>query len=82
MGILTISSEVGGVPEFITDGITGYSHASNSPEAFADAVERARNASDESNRMLLEQAYNTWQNEFSVKAMTEGLVNNYQSLWA
>jgi len=82
LGILTISSEVGGVPEFITDGITGYSHASNSPEAFADAVERARNASDESNRMLLEQAYNTWQNEFSVKAMTEGLVNNYQSLWA
>ncbi len=78
--VLTVCSNVGGVPEFIQDGITGYCHEPKNPQAFADAMERAWNASAETNREIVNAAYHIWKEEYSVPSMIDGLIESYRLL--
>ena len=78
--ILTVCSDVGGVPEFLKDGITGYTHSPKDPTAFADVILHAKNASELQNKEIVERAYHVWQEEYSVPSMTNGLVACYETL--
>ena len=56
LGALVIGNRVGGIPEMIEDGSSGFL-AENSPESFANAIERAISAKDL--RGILQSARNT-----------------------
>ena len=43
---VVIASNVGGIPEFVIEGKTGFLHEPGNPKDFADAVERAYNTPD------------------------------------
>lgn len=74
---IVIASSVGGVPEFIVDGKTGFLHQSK------DYIELARKISDlqhleETKIMEIEEnAYQVWNEEYSVEAMCTKLKNIY-----
>jgi glycosyltransferase involved in cell wall biosynthesis/O-antigen ligase len=78
--VLTISSAVGGVPEFVEDGINGFSHEARSPQAFADAILRALELSPEEERAVCDRAWQTWQQQYSVEPLIDGLIAEYRIL--
>ena len=75
--VLTVCSDVGGVKEFLADGVTGYLHTSEDAFAFADAVVCAMEASDSKNNEILNRAYEVWQNDYSVQNMIDGIADSY-----
>ena len=78
--VLSVCSNVGGVPEFITNGSTGFCHEPRNPHAFADAVEQAWKASEEQAGQILDRAYQVWHDEYSVLSMISGLAASYEAL--
>lgn len=78
--VLAVCSNVGGVPEFVTNGSTGFCHEPKNPYAFADAVEQAIKASEEQSRQILDNAFKIWKDEYSVPAMLCGLEASYEAL--
>ena len=77
---LVICSNVGGVPELIEEGVTGYVHIPASADAFARAVEKARTASDAVNKEIVERAYCVWEKSFSDEQLVAGLMGHYALL--
>ncbi|MGI6695192.1 MAG: glycosyltransferase [Christensenellales bacterium] len=78
---LVVASDVGGVGEFIHDGISGILHTPRSPQGFAHALLKAHELSGEEMRKICEQGYNSW-TDFSLNRTSTGLVQVYESLLA
>lgn len=74
---LIVASDVGGVPEFIIEGKTGFLHKPKSPIGFADALEKAYNLSNEKKQEILDNAVNIVNSEYSVDSMMKGLLSIY-----
>lgn len=74
---LVVASCVGGVPEFIIDGKTGFLHEPKSPYAFADALEKAYNLSNDKRNEILDNATKVVKLEYSVDNMMKGLMSIY-----
>lgn len=76
---LVVASNVGGVPEFVLEGKTGFLHEPKSSKAFADALERAYNLSDEEKMEILDNAVAFVKREFSIENMINGLLSIYDA---
>lgn len=74
---LIVASNVGGVPEFIIEGKTGFLHKPKCPKEFADALEKAYNLSNEKKQEMLDNAVDIVKSEYSVDNMMEGLLSIY-----
>ncbi len=53
LGVPTIASDVGGVPELVIDGETGYLIKPKSPEQIADAIERVMDDPEKTKKITL-----------------------------
>ncbi len=76
---LVVVSEVGGVPEFVIEGKTGFLHKAKSPKAFADALEKAYNLSNEKKQEMLDNAVEIVKQEYSIDNMIKGLLLTYNT---
>lgn len=76
---LIIATDVGGVAEFIHDGVNGILHAPRSPQAFADALVKACGMSAAAMRAMCEEGYRTWAT-FRPEKTVEGLSAVYRRL--
>lgn len=76
---LIVASDVGGVPEFIIEGKTGFLHKPKSPKAFADALEKAYHLSNEEKQKVLDNAVGIVKREYSIENMINGLLLIYNS---
>ena len=76
---IIVASEVGGIPEMITDGKEGFLVPKAKPEAIAKKVIWIMKHPDKANEMA-ERAYHRVKMDFTVENMASQLVNIYQSL--
>lgn len=76
---LVIASSVGGIPEFIQDGVNGILHLPRSPQSFADALRKACNLSAVAMRKMCEAGYRTW-SEYTLQHTITGLSAIYRRL--
>lgn len=67
---IVIASKVGGIPEFIEDGVNGFLH-DPLPESFASALKRTLKLSVDEINEITQNAYNTWFNNFSEEMVSE-----------
>ena len=77
---IIVASKVGGVPEFVTEGQTGFLHQPKDPASFADAMERAYETPKEQLFAMLVNAKRLAEGEYSIRAMMEGFDKEYKSL--
>jgi len=75
---VVVATAVGGVPEFLTDGTTGFLATAVTPEAFARAVQRALAQRPAGRAALLDQARATVVDRFSLASMRAA----YEALYA
>lgn len=76
---IVIVSRVGGVPEFLKNGINGFYHEPKSPEAFAETLIEALSCSREKMIEISENGFKTWE-EFTIENVGPKLKNIYQSV--
>ena len=81
LGIPVVATEVGGIPEVITDGINGYLIRSRKPELVADKCLLLLNNIDLRNR-LTHNAKEKIKNEFSVDVQVSKISRLYRCLIA
>lgn len=77
---LVIASAVGGIPEFIQDGVNGFLHKPGSTEDFADKLEEVLSKDDNTLISICEAGYQTWLNGYTVDHMINGLTKIYSEL--
>ncbi len=77
---IVVASSVGGVPEFVREGQTGFLHPAKDGDAFANALLRAYNTSDEELKNIASNAYTLVQNEFSSSQVIHQLIEQYSRL--
>ena len=77
---IIVASNVGGIPEFVIDGVTGYLHESQNGKAFADALLKVFNESDEKLEIIKKNAKNYVIKNYSIDVLTEDIINVYLSL--
>ena len=70
MGTATVSTRVGGIPEMITDGVTGFLVPAGDPEAFSEKVELLC-SQDELRSRMGQAFYEDANRRFSVRSMVE-----------
>lgn len=78
-GVPVISTPVAGVPEVLSDGENAYLTKGYGTEDIYEAMKRfffERNT--EKQKKIIENAYQTYQNEFSAETVTQKLQNYYQ----
>lgn len=75
----TVATAVGGIPEMIEDGKSGYLVPSGDYEAFADRLEELCN-NDELRTKLGNEFYNRALNNFSVESMANTHINIYKKI--
>lgn len=75
----TVATAVGGIPEMIEDGKSGYLVTSGDYEAFADRLEELCN-NDELRTKLGNEFYNRALNNFSVESMANTHINIYKKI--
>ena len=81
MKTATVSTNVGGIPEMITDGKTGYLVPSGDAEAFAEKIELLC-SDDELRRHMGEAFYEDADARFSVKSMIDTHIDIYSRIIA
>lgn len=77
---IVVASSVGGVPEFVKEGETGFLHAAQDPIGFAEAVLRVYASSDEKLEQIARNAEETVREQYSKKQMLSGLLEQYCKL--
>lgn len=77
---IVVASEVGGVPEFVIEGKTGFLHKPQDPEGFAEAIIRVLNMEDDDLIRITEEACSMVNQQFSIKSLTDGLTVQYEEL--
>ncbi|MEI6122910.1 MAG: glycosyltransferase [Bacteroidota bacterium] len=79
-GIPIIATAVGGTPEIVIDGYNGFLVSKNpTPEELAKTISKFISLSDEENKQMRKNAYNTWFEEYNAeknyKAFVDTIVN-------
>lgn len=64
-GVPVIATMVGGIPDFLTDGQTGFACEPSNPKSVASAVERVMSASAESRKEICDRAANMVKERFT-----------------
>jgi glycosyltransferase involved in cell wall biosynthesis len=80
MGIPAVATAVGGNPEIIDDGKTGYLTAPDDKDEFKDAVIRFRNQGEAFRKEVSEACKERFARRFSVATMTDNYTACYRSL--
>lgn len=79
LGVPVVASNVGGLPEVVKDGVTGFLVAPKDPAALADAITKLLN--DDNKRREMGQAARGWVDEkFSDRVMVEKFDELYRKL--
>ena len=79
MKTATVSTNVGGIPEMITDGKTGFLVPSGDAEAFSEKIELLC-SDDELRKRMGEAFYKDADARFSVKSMIDTHINIYSRI--
>ena len=77
---VVVASKVGGVPEFVFEGKTGFLHPAGNPQAFADAMERMYHTSEEKISNIIEEAAALVEKNYSVSNVMRKLLEIYDEL--
>ena len=77
---LVIASRVGGIPEIISDGRDGLLHPPKDARSLAQNIERVFCSAARAWEPLRNAAYARWQQEFSMEAMMNQLIDIYENL--
>lgn len=75
-----IASDVGGIPEFVVEGKTGFLHKPRNPQQFANAVERAYSTSDISLNEMTERAALFVADNYSVDSIGQQFIETYNEI--
>ncbi|MDC8000090.1 glycosyltransferase family 4 protein [Aequorivita todarodis] len=78
MGKLTIASNVGGLPENIVDGKTGWLFENLSPESLAQQVERVLALSETDKKTISQNAQKRVMEEFNIEKQQSEFINFYE----
>ncbi|MCH7782524.1 glycosyltransferase family 4 protein, partial [candidate division KSB1 bacterium] len=78
-GVPVIATEVGGIPEIVEHGVTGYLIPPKDPQAIADAVEHVINNPEEVKK-IVENARRTVKERFDFRENARQFVKIYQEL--
>jgi glycosyltransferase involved in cell wall biosynthesis len=79
-GAISVGTKVGGIPEVIEDGISGFLVDPDSPEALAAGILRALRLSTDERQRISESARNTVEKRFQRSMMVDGYVQLFQKL--
>jgi glycosyltransferase involved in cell wall biosynthesis len=77
---VVVTTPVGGTPEFVQDGVNGFLHPPRDDVALAVILERVLSSPSSNWNVLRDNAYSTWQANFSRDGMIEGLQAVYRDL--
>lgn len=77
---LIVASEVGGIPEFIKNGVTGFLHRPQSAEDFARVIEVVQMKSLEELKNIANTGYMTWKDNYKTETIINKLVNCYHEI--
>ncbi|MCI9229270.1 MAG: glycosyltransferase family 4 protein [Dorea sp.] len=77
---IVVASKVGGVPEFVKDGETGFLHESKNAEDFANTIIRAYHFTESQLDAIAEKAVRLVESEYCLEGLIMGLIKVYESL--
>jgi glycosyltransferase involved in cell wall biosynthesis len=77
IGKIVIGTNVGGVPEFITNKVNGFTHDKQDSATFADIIESLRKKLPSELDVFRINGYETWKQRFSVDAM----INRFEEFY-
>lgn len=77
---IVVASSVGGVPEFVIEGETGFLHPPRDAQAFAQALMRAYNTPDEQLKKIAEKARHAVCEMYSADSLIEILQKVYRAI--
>lgn len=77
---IVIASNVGGIPEFIEDGVNGFLHESKSAEAFAIKIKKVLELDELTLNRVSENGFNTWNKDYSEDKVSKKYVEFINSL--
>ncbi|EKD24174.1 MAG: glycosyl transferase group 1 [uncultured bacterium] len=80
-GAPVVATNVGGVPEIILDGETGFLVESNNARALADKIIQVSALTDEARKTIVDRAYKKIENNFSLGEMMEEYEQLYERRW-
>lgn len=75
---VVIASAVGGVPEFIKDGVNGFLHENKDYETLANKILHLKEMKEEEIKEIEENGHKMWKEEYTVDNMCRNLRNIYQ----
>lgn len=75
-----VASAVGGIPEFVIDGQTGFLHAAQDPQGFAEAIIRAYETPDDVLQEMVLRAAKLIEKEYSVENVIDEFSEIYQQV--
>lgn len=74
---IIVASDVGGIPEFVKEGKTGFLHKPKDGGSFADAVMRVMSTADSELKLVVAEATECVNNEFAAKNVIKNLLKVY-----
>lgn len=77
-GVPVIASEIGGLPELVTDGVTGFTVPAQDAEAWTRALNRLRD--DEVAKRLGNKARARWRKHYSPESGLQNLMHAYDAV--
>lgn len=77
---IIVASDVGGVPEFIIDGVTGFLHPPKNPELLAECIEKVYQTSDINLTQVVSRAATLVNIEYSRNTIIEKFIAEYGTL--
>lgn len=80
LGKVVIASSVGGIPEFITNGVSGFLHPPKDPIAFANALNNALHLSPSDRTTISSEAQKIVSESFSIEQLQHGLDEGLSTL--
>lgn len=80
LGVPVIGADIGGIPEIVDDGITGFLFDPFDIDGLVQAIKRAEVLSEEEIKVLSRNAVDYYQNHFSEDIHYENLMNFYNKI--
>lgn len=77
---IIVASAVGGVPEFVIDGVTGFLHPPKNPEMLADCIEKVYQTPNMELIQIVNQAVTFVKKEFDRKTIIEQFIAEYRKM--